>query len=478
MKKIVIIILACLFVTGGFAETKHVKIVAVNDMHANMKDMPRFAAFVDSLRNVDPQLIVLSAGDNRTGNPYNDKYSPTAMPMVMLMNKVGFTASALGNHEFDSKMSGLRTVINESRFPYLCANVFVPDTFRTHISPYKIMCANGVKIGIIGTIQLGPLGIPDSHPDNLVGIKFKPFDEVLPRYKWMREQCDVLLVLSHNGYEADTTTANHNPYIDVIVGGHTHTLMKSNEFYNGVLVAQAKNKLAYATIFDIDVEDGKVVKKTSEIVNLATFSGANAEVQRMVDEFYTNPELSIVLAQVASPFQTIEELANMEMDALREELDCDIAIQNGGGVRYSSFPAGPFKRGDLLELDPFGNLAVVYELTGKEVEDMIIDCFDKDNKLPVYVSGITYEMVVKKASRKEDSHPVSIKIKSTGKKPFSKTAKYKVVANNYVASILTAIPRSRGKVLNAACSDYTENWLKKQQPLNYTGSKRVVLVWK
>lgn len=478
MKKIFIIILACLFVTGGFAETKHVKIVAVNDMHASIKNMPRFAAFVDSLRQVDPQLIVLSAGDNRTGNPYNDKYSPTAMPMVMLMNKIGFTASAVGNHEFDSTIPGLRTLINESRFPYLCANIFVPDTFRTHIAPYKIMCANGVKIGIIGGIQLGALSIPDCHPDNLVGVNFKPFDEVLPRYKWMRDQCDVLLLLTHNGYEADTVTAKHNPYVDVIIGGHSHTLMKSNDFYNGVLVTQAKNKLSYASIIDIDIEQGKVVKKTSQIVDLSTFSGVDAEVQQMVEQFCANPEMHVTLAHVASPFQTAEELGNMEMDALRAELNCDIAILNGGCVRYSTFPVGEFTKADLLELDPFGNLAVVYELTGKEVEDMIMDCFDKDEKQPVFVSGITYEMVVQKAARSEDIHPLSIKIKSGGKQPFSKTAKYKVVTNNYLASILTAIPRSRGKVFNSTCSDYIEDWLKKQQPLNYTGSKRAVYKWK
>ena len=86
---------------------------------------------------IDPQLLVFSAGDNRTGSPYNDQFKPTSFPMVAFMNFIGFDASAYGNHEFDSRPDGLAKVVALSNFPYLCANLTpVPEKGINHI-PYK-----------------------------------------------------------------------------------------------------------------------------------------------------------------------------------------------------------------------------------------------------------------------------------------------------------------------------------------------------
>ena len=477
---LILVILSCLFAT---AQTRHVKIVAVNDMHANLKSMPRLAAFIDSLRTVDPHLILLSAGDNRTGNPYNDKHEHTGYPMTALMNKIGFNATAIGNHEFDGRHDGLRYIINNSRFKHLCANISVDDTCRLHIFPYTFLDVEGVKIGIIGSIQINTNHIPDSHPDNLHGMTFHPIDSILPSYRWMRDQCDVLVLLSHDGYETNLDTADKYPWIDVILGGHSHTLMQDNFFRNGVLITQAKSKLSHAAIVDIDVdkERSSTVQphnRKSQIFPLSTFSKENEDIRQMVADYYDNPEMKQTLTTVASPFQTQEELANMEMDALAAMTGADIAIQNGGGVRYATFPVGNFTKGDLLELDPFGNNAVVYDLSGKEVADFIMNCYDIDEKQPVFVSGITYEMDIHKGAKKEDTHPVSITIKDRKGEPLSYDRIYKVVTNSYVSSIINTVDKSRGNDLNISCSDLTEQWLRKQPSLNYTGTTRARLHFK
>lgn len=466
--KHLISLFCCLLITVSVAaQTGHIKILSVNDMHASIDQMPKLKALADSLRGVEPNLIILSAGDNRTGNPHNDTYPETSLPMTMLMNKVGFNASAIGNHEFDSKVEGLRNVINKSNFPYLCANAFFDDTLRMHVYPYKIMERNGVKIGIVGGVQINSAGIPDSHPDVLKGITFRHIDDVLPSYEWLRKQVDVLLLLSHDGYEVDTMTAKKFPYYDAIIGGHSHVIA-DNEFYNGVLVNQAGNKLKYANITDIFVKDGKVVRKFSKLFNLTKYTKEDAKTKEMVASFKNNPYLKEKLTEVISPFQTAEELGIMETDALREELGVDVAIQNGGNVRYSTFPVGDFTVGDLLALDPFGNSAVVYELTGKELEDFIMNNLDVDEKQPVYVSGCTYVMKVKKGATKETTHPVSIKI-TMNKGKFNPKAKYKVVTNSYAASVSTSAKADKGTTLVDKCSDITMRWLRRQPSLNYTG---------
>ena len=104
-------------------DKKEVHILSANDMHAAIECFPRLCFVADSLRALYPDLLILSAGDNRSGDPINDMYEIPAYPMVSLMNIVGFQASTLGNHEFDSGQEGLAKLINMSIFPYLCANI-------------------------------------------------------------------------------------------------------------------------------------------------------------------------------------------------------------------------------------------------------------------------------------------------------------------------------------------------------------------
>ena len=117
MKKIFLTIVSLLvfsLMSISYGET--VRILSTNDMHAAIEKMPKLAAIVDSLRAIDPGLLVISAGDNRTGNPYNDLYVPESYPMISFMNLIGFDASALGNHEYDSKVDGLAKMTALSNF--------------------------------------------------------------------------------------------------------------------------------------------------------------------------------------------------------------------------------------------------------------------------------------------------------------------------------------------------------------------------
>ena len=136
-----------------------VYVASINDMHANIDNFPKLAHVVDSLRAIYPDMLLFSAGDNRSGNPINDRYSEPARPMVDLMNAVGFDLSAFGNHEWDNGILGLRDVMEVSNFPYICANVTFDDSLHINSKPYIIFERNGLKIGVIGAIQLGLNGI-------------------------------------------------------------------------------------------------------------------------------------------------------------------------------------------------------------------------------------------------------------------------------------------------------------------------------
>lgn len=455
------------------AQQTTVNILSVNDMHATIEQMPRLAFVADSLRAIDPDLIVLSAGDNRTGNPYNDRFEISAYPMVALMNAVGFDASAVGNHEWDSNTTGLRTIANLASFPFICCNAIAPDTMNIGFKPFTILHANGLNIGVIGTLQTNVNGIPDSHPKNLRGMTFKPASTVIPQYLSLRDKCDVLLLLSHEGYEEDIKTAGLFPQFDAIIGGHSHTLVAENEFHNNVLITQAKNKLKYAFLTTITLDGGKVVNRSSKQIPLTNGGGINKDVERLMKLMMQNPELEKKVVDVASDFQNAEELGSMVCDALASATNCDIALQNGGGVRFSTFPAGPMTLSDVLRLDPFGNEAIIYEITGKEVADLILNCFDIDEKQIPYVSGIKYEMTIDKSLK-----PTGIKIRNLDGSKFDMKRTYRFVTNSYVSAILPAPKSDPGSNTFRACSDYVLDYFQSHPSIDYQGTHRAEIIKK
>ena len=180
-------------------EKKELHILSANDMHAAIECMPRVGFVADSLRALYPNLLVLSAGDNRSGEPLNDMYEIPAYPMVALMNIIGFNATTLGNHEFDSGQEGLAKLISMSAFPTLCANVQPDAKWNMHVKPYQVFDCGGIKVGIVGAVALGAMGIPESHPMNTTDIKFTDPLETLQQYQFLRKECDVVLFLSHLG---------------------------------------------------------------------------------------------------------------------------------------------------------------------------------------------------------------------------------------------------------------------------------------
>ena len=120
-------------------------VVSTIDMHANIDNFPQMAALIDSLRSVHPDLLLFGAGDNRSGNPINDRYAEPTKPLYELMNAVGFDLSTFGNHEWDGGPLGLRQVLGWANFPFVCANVTFDDTLQMpNHSPYVIFERNGL----------------------------------------------------------------------------------------------------------------------------------------------------------------------------------------------------------------------------------------------------------------------------------------------------------------------------------------------
>lgn len=460
--------LCFLLVLAAFGQKREVHILAANDMHATIDAMPKVAAIADSLRALFPSLLILSAGDNRTGNPINDMYVPSGYPMVALMNQIGFHASAIGNHDYD--MNSLPKLIGLSNFRYLCANMTAADSTGIRTVPCQVFDVEGLKVGIIGLTQVSHLGHPDTHPDNLSGLTFERPVEAVGRYEWLSRECDVTILLSHIGFKEDTVMAATYPWLDLIVGGHSHTQLKDGEVRHGVLITQNHNKLPMVTHITLTVDGGRVTEKHAEYIDVKHYGRQNPLVADMVKAFSSNPAFKRVLAQATAPFSGVYELGSMMCDAMKEETGADVALQNFKGVRLDSLSAGDITVHDVLAMDPFCNSAYELTLTGKELYSLIERYCRKDIFHFPHLAGLRAELTI---DRYDPTVIKKIKLMDANGRKLDMKKTYRLVTNSYVAAACRGYGYTEFKRLNIETATMIMNYLEKQGSVNYQGVNRI-----
>ena len=457
--------LVLIALTVSAQEKKEVHILSGNDMHAAIECFPRLGFIADSLRTLYPDLLILSAGDNRSGDPLNDMYEIPAYSMVALMNMVGFHATTLGNHEFDSGEKGLAKLISMSDFSYLCANAFPDPSTGIHIRPWQKFDVGGVCVGVIGVVGLGPMGKPESHPDNMVDVTFGDPLESIRKYEFLRKECDVVVLLSHMGYEDDVKLSASLPWVDLIVGGHSHTQLNGGEMHNGMLITQNVNRMKRVTHITLTLENGLVVDRKAENILVRGERNENKVVGALVNYFSNNPAFNRVLAIADTPFSCSEELGCLVTDAYVIETGADVSFQNAGGVRYETHEAGPITVKDVLQLDPFQNKVIEVTLTGKELVEMLSKCYENDQKLFPFVGGMTADYAIDPATKQLTK--VVLYGKDGKKLDMKKT--YKAITNSYVLAVCPTNRKDEGHSIGCITTDLIMRYLEHQGHISYQG---------
>ena len=459
-------LLVLVALTVSAQNRKEVHILSINDPHAAIEQFPRLGFVADSLRALYPDLLILSAGDNRSGDPINDMFEIPAYPMVALMNQVGFHATVVGNHEFDSNQYGLARLIDLGTFPTLCANMEPDPKFNMHVKPYHIFDCGGVCVGVLGVTALGSMGMPESHPARMTDIKFMDPLETIKKYEFLREKCDVVLLLSHLGYETDVKFSAELPWVDIIVGGHTHTQLDGGEIHNGILITQNMKSIPYATHSTLVLEDQKIVEKKAERIAVKGQTAVNQTVAELVRYFSENPAFKRALAVAETPMVK-EELGCMVCDAYIAETGADLSYQNAGGVRIEEHEAGDMTVGDVMKMDPFQNNAVEVFCTGKELAEMLISCYDNDKQRFPYVGGFTCDITYNPADGKVKK---LVLLDKDGKKLNLKKT-YRVVSNSYTVAVSPTNRKDEGKSIGITTPDLIKNYLEHQGRINYQGKR-------
>ena len=270
-KNIILILFFSLISATSFAGKKtHIVILHTNDTHSqiepNKDDKGGYArrlGEINLIRSQEKNVVLLDAGDFSQGTPYFNFFSGRIE--IEAMNKMGYNASALGNHEFDNGLDTLAMVMKLAKFPFVVANYNVTNSrLNGLLKPYITFVKDGVKIGVFG-IGVKPEGL--IFKKYYEGIVYEnPVNKAIETSNYLRntEKCDVVICLSHLGIEPmegnyiDYDMAKASTNIDVIIGGHSHSVLENNTEKNAngkpVIVAQMGKSGVYLGRIDLDFE--------------------------------------------------------------------------------------------------------------------------------------------------------------------------------------------------------------------------------
>lgn len=242
------------FPLSAFAKDDLIKltILHTNDVHSRIEAFPmdgsrneglggaaRRATLIKKIRSEVEHSLLLDAGDIFQGTPYFNFFMGELE--FKLMSAMKYDAATIGNHDFDAGIEGLAKQMPLANFPLLNANYDFSDTeLSGKIKPYKVFQKGDLKIGVFGVgIELEGLVAAEMYKNTRY---LDPLKKANNYAKLLREEekCDLVICLSHLGYKyrgdkiSDVVLAQQSKNIDVIIGGHTHTFMKSAETYSNL----------------------------------------------------------------------------------------------------------------------------------------------------------------------------------------------------------------------------------------------------
>ncbi|MBC8136020.1 MAG: bifunctional metallophosphatase/5'-nucleotidase [Fibrella sp.] len=407
-----------------------------NDLHGHVwhpdepRGLVRLASFVKQVRSEMPNVLLLDAGDIIHGTPEEKAFGGLAI--LDTMNALRYDVATVGNHEFDFGQTVFRNALAHARFPMLSANVVEEKTGNPFggLKPWTVLTSGGVRVGVFGLTT--PTTVQIEWPRTLEGIVFAdPFAAAQKAITELRTDAkvDCVIALSHLGFEDDKKLAATVTGMDLIIGGHSHTMLDEPVWVNGVLIAQTGAhgralgridlmvRKAQGTepgsIFSVNGKDGKwwgsdgVLAPTNlpypEKPLLKPVEGTESDPTALAAYLpWSNklrPTLEETLTTAAEPLPALRvstqetALGNLFADAIRVRMKTEIALMSSGQIALVGLPAGKVTTGDLYRV--LGSYTrqhlVVARIPGAAIERVLTTVRSGENiaRYPVHLSGVT-----------------------------------------------------------------------------------------
>lgn len=431
-------------------------LLSTNDMHARIQLFPQLASAVEACRDTVASVVLLDAGDRWTGNAYVDLAPTPGMPVIALMNRLGYDAATLGNHEFDHGQAFLGRILDSMACEVVCANVVSDTCTFPQLPPYVILERGGVRIGVVGVVTNyeGP-GHPAGNAASFEGLEFPDPQEMARRYAGeLRPEVDVLVLVSHMGDDRDAGLLAGETRYDVVIGGHTHEQIDT--LVNGTLLTQTGKNLANIGVTTIRLRGRKVVGVDYRLVPLEGYA-PDATYQAEVDRYYADERLNRPVGSFAAQADK-PGLANWMASAVAEEARAEVGFYHIGGVRLDSIPAGGVGTARIYDLEPFGTEIAVMRMTPRQMERMIVTKYNeatREGHRVDLVSTTPYEILVDDADNAFGVHFPKLR---DGKS-------YRVAISDYVYKNYQGLEYGDGSITGVKVSDVLFRLLTEKSPV-------------
>ncbi|MEL6840544.1 MAG: 5'-nucleotidase C-terminal domain-containing protein [Pseudomonadota bacterium] len=472
MKTRILTTTCALAITAGMAQADYtLHIIHTNDLHSRIEPINRFDSTcnaednaagecfggvarvkskIDELRAelADENVIVLDAGDQYQGSLMFTTYQGDVE--IEMMNAIGYDAMSVGNHEFNNGDAGLAKLPDGVDFPVLSGNIDVSQSneLAGKIENHTVLEVGGTRIGLVAALAVDT--VETSSPSDAVIFTDEVESLQADVAALTEEGVDIIIALTHVGVNKDMMIAEQVDGLDVVVGGHSHTLFSNTEegalayptMVGDVPVVQAYAYSKYVGHLTLEFDDaGNVTSASGDTILLDASVPEDAALVARVAEL-AGPIEELKNRIVADAAEAIEgdrsvcramecPMGNLVTDAMLarvKDQGIEIAIQNGGGLR-ASIDAGEVTMGEVLTVLPFQNTLSTFEVTGEAIlaalENGVSEIEEGAGRFP-QVSGMTFtvDTAAEPGSRISDV--------MVGGAPIDPAKVYGVVSNNYV----------------------------------------------
>ena len=396
---------AVLFTTSPRVHGEHIVIMHTNDTHSQIDPatdgkggVARRKVLIDSIRAAEPHTLLIDAGDAVQGSNYFTLYGGEVE--ALMLNELGYEYAILGNHEFDNGMESLGKYISSVNAPYIATNYIVTGTpLEGKLTRYRIVPIAGKRIGLIG-INIDPKGM--IADEKSVGVVYQDPFKAANATAWHlknNEGVDYVVAITHIGYEVnplpdDIKLVANSENIDIIIGGHSHTVVepgsekshRKNAAGKDVLIAQTGSTGANLGVITIDTDNNTFSSQLIPVDSRLDGRVDDSILAKLEPYRHGVDSLkSIVVgkSRIEAPrgderiLNFVTDFIEWEGKRLNDNKAVDLGIANRGGIR-TPMNSGPITRGGIMEMLPFDNRVVVLELTGQQ----LLDVFDTNVKAP------------------------------------------------------------------------------------------------
>ena len=419
-------------------EKSEVTILYTNDVHTYIdKQAPELtyaaiAALKQSYQNAGKKVLLVDAGDHVQGTAYGSMDQGASI--IELMNAAGYDAATPGNHEFDYGMDRAKELMRDADFPYLSCNWVDLRTNLRVLPEIKVFVRGGVRIAFVGITT--PETFTKSTPAyfmNKAQTKYiydilggedgqKLYSAVQKAVDKAKCLADVVIGLGHLGVDPSSSpwtseeVIAHTTGFDAFIDGHSHTVMENKQVADasGRMVTLTQTGSYFANVGEMTIApDGTISTRLvstydQEDVAVAAEQAAwVSSVDEMLGEKIAVADTKFYITDPATGKRRIRSgetnLGDFVADGIYtyfnevEQLHCDIAIMNGGGIR-SDEDAGYWTFKTCKQISPFGNVACLMSVTGKQIQDALefaarfAGAEGKENGGFLQVAGATYEI--------------------------------------------------------------------------------------